>query len=175
LADIASRRQLDQRGIYNCITKLDNKTPIDRHFALTLTRIEPDGTARFINEGENKIYIRQSTQLQDISDISHGKVGYLQISPLWQTAPVESICHTVHLSKQDRIFLCTDGVFDYEDENAEREATIHEIQNIVFCAQTPAEVIQTINENTVRRLRRHGASHPLDDYTMICMELKQNI
>ena len=104
--------------------------------------------------------------------ISQAKIG------LWKFLKIKDpniikkmVPYHIKLGKGDKIFMCTDGVLDFA-EGEYSMGWIEEIKNILTLPMNLLNIVKKINVSAGTKLKKLGLKLPLDDYTIIVLELK---
>lgn len=170
IIDSVSLYKFNKTKFFEEIIALDKKVNSDHMIAFSLIRILPSKHISYVNIGENEMILYKNGQIQNISEISEGKIGMLRL----RTTNEETITnwitpHRGSLTSKDRVLLCSDGVIDYSKDTEKRRK---HIENLLASQLALEKVIKQINQSAKNELKTQNVMRPYDDYTIISIEVK---
>ncbi|HIH31733.1 TPA: SpoIIE family protein phosphatase [Candidatus Woesearchaeota archaeon] len=157
------------------VLRLDEKAGYAQDYlALSLVVLKNNGELECLNGGENIIIIRKNRDIFPLGPESNcGKIGLLDLIHGSKNKYSSIVPYRDKLYGGDRIFLCSDGVIDLATEIDLSEQVKNNIINELKSNSSLENTIKNINVNNFEALRKFDKIMPVDDYTIVCLELKQ--
>jgi len=148
---------------------LENKTGPGNAITLSYANLTSGGQMYCISIGENILMIKNNHRIHLCT--RRGKIGYLKYSEHDEKSlHIALTPDEKFLSGQTSILMCTDGVVDYTKNRQDR---VSQIRNTFLHAESPEECIRLLNKQAYSYLTsRLKRNKPLDDYTVMALELK---
>jgi len=157
-----------KKSLIEKIIKLDKEVSYEKAIAATIINIDSENNMKYCNFGENKIILKQYSEIKDISDICNkGKRGFLNlIYPRSGDLMNNFQIGECLLKKSDSIYLMTDGVYELTD--------IAKIKKIIGKANlNTKEGIMSVNSESQKIINKKiSKNEEMDDYTIIGLEIK---
>ena len=173
MVSIASQKRFNSTKIIRLLSELDEKTGFDNPLTISLVRLSSNGVINYLNEGENELLIYKGGQLAYRSlDISHGKVGWLNLTVGSKEEIIQNVTPCKDkLMKGDKILICSDGVFEYTPDSNLKQGRLENVGRLLTLNKPLTEIVKEINRTAESELRRNSLDNPVDDYTIVGLEV----
>ncbi|MDD5178281.1 MAG: SpoIIE family protein phosphatase [Candidatus Nanoarchaeia archaeon] len=170
----ASANSFNHKAFFDELIKLDQEVDEKSLISFSLVRFLPNGEVYYLNNGENQIVFCEEGKIYNPSSkINRGKLGVWHYCP----TPIEEFAKTlkiyqIKLKSKDKIFIYTDGFADYLQDFSFAQKRKKLIEKTLSFSSELENIIIKLNNSAQKDLGRIGILHPLDDYTVIGLELK---
>jgi hypothetical protein len=156
------------------VLRLDEKISYTQDYlALSLVVLKNNGELECLNGGENIVIIRKNGEILLLGPESNcGKIGILDLLYGSENKYFSVVPFKDKLYNGDRIFLCSDGVIELVTEVELSDQIKSNIMNELKKNSSLEDMIKNININNFNTLRKFDRIMPIDDYTIVCLELK---